>query len=76
MHIILSDGVDEVDADVGVEHSSRRAVGYSIPIDRANQKDTTVGDQVYLARQHGGRAGSKALTWIDMVEMGRSARQQ
>jgi len=65
-------------------------VGDSIPIsDRANQKDTAAGDQVYLARRHDGggapRSGgarrtaghehmeSKAPTWIDEMEMGRSA---
>ena len=85
MHVVLGDGVDEVDA--------RRAVGDSIPIsDPPNQKDTVETDQVYPARRHdsGGasrsgsarrtagheHAGSKAPTHIDEVEMGISARQQ
>jgi len=65
-------------------------VGDSISIsDRANQKDTTTGDRVYLARRHDGggasrsgdarrttgheHAGLKAPTRINEVEIGISA---
>jgi len=47
MHVVLGDGVDEVDVDVGIERARLMAVGDSIPISGwANQKDTA-GDRVY-----------------------------
>jgi len=61
MHVILGDGVDEVDADVGVEHARSTGGGRLNPSAIGQtKKNTAAADRVYPARRHDGSGASRS----------------